>query len=598
MGALFGGEMYSSKANNWSNDEWKAVMGTDKPENYWDQINQDNVAKVENKAETEAPKWDMTDEHGNKLKINEVDNALSDSTASNSVHDALTGGQALNWESKTFEELNNEKKALNYGALQDLATAWKTHGGDLKEASEDFKIDTTTAITGKWKGESASAAEAATKHVTENSIYKFTPSADEIANRLTILHGAFKHIHDNFPKYTEHKLIDNFMGYNKADLDREVAAYNTRYHFDGEGHLLLSNGQYVSIESAVEDAKKIRQSVEDYNDAVSLFDNTYNPTVQEVTTSFPILPPPPDLKFGDPGKPGGPGGPGDGPGTGPGGGPGMGNPNLGGGPSMPKLDNPKLGNPSIDKPKIDNPSIENPNLPDTNIPDPKNPTGLDGLTDPAKSATDAATNAAKDAMGQAMDAAKNAGQGGPPPPIGAGGPPEGVLGLGPKGLGAGGVPGAGAGGGGIGKGAGGIGAGLPLKGMPSGIGTSAAETTAAKAPTGANGPGAGLGGGAGSPGAGAPAAGQRGDQNGKGHQVNKALRRKKNGKDVIGDAEAAVAVVGASEDDDQADGTAVEQPEQRRRVPQRGPVWQPDSAVQNAPRRVPPSPQRGSLSSD
>jgi hypothetical protein len=55
---------------------------------------------------------------------------------------------------------------------------------------------------------------------------------------------------------------------------------------------------------------------------------------------------------------------------------------------------------------------------------------------------------------------------------------------------------------------------------------------------------AGLSSSAGSPGAGAPAGGHRGGADGKEHKANKALRRKKNGEDVVGDSEAVVAVVG------------------------------------------------------
>ncbi|UHJ57569.1 hypothetical protein LT337_12770 [Mycolicibacterium fortuitum] len=193
---------------------------------------------------------------------------------------------------------------------------------------------------------------------------------------------------------------------------------------------------------------------------------------------------------------------------------------------------------------------------------------------------DTATNAAKDAIGQAMDAAKNAaGQN----PLGdmPKGPPEGVLGLGPQGLG----------GAGAAKGGGGAGGGVPLRGLPSSLPTGAPATAAAKMPAAATGAGAGLGAGAGSPGAGAPAAGQRaGDQNGKGHQVNKALRRKKNGKDVIGGADASVPVVGADDEAAHTETAPSDASEPRRRIPQRGNTWQPDSAVQPAPVR----PARGS----
>ncbi|MCG7607454.1 hypothetical protein MHN83_08610 [Mycobacterium sp. CnD-18-1] len=128
--------------------------------------------------------------------------------------------------------------------------------------------------------------------------------------------------------------------------------------------------------------------------------------------------------------------------------------------------------------------------------------------------------------------------------------------------------------------------------MPSGLPSSAPATAAAKMPAGAAGAGAGLGAGAGSPGAGAPAAGQRaGDQNGKGHQVNKALRRKKNGKDVIGGADASVPVVGADEEAEQQERSPADQAEPRRRIPQRGNTWQPDSAVQPGPVRPAPGQQ-------
>nr|MDT0523843.1 hypothetical protein [Streptomyces sp. DSM 41633] len=65
----------------------------------------------------------------------------------------------------------------------------------------------------------------------------------------------------------------------------------------------------------------------------------------------------------------------------------------------------------------------------------------------------------------------------------------------------------------------------------------------------------------------------------------KALRRKKNGKDVIGDADASVPVVGANEEADQPESAPVEQSEFRRRVPQRDGTWQPNSAVQPGPAR-------------
>lgn len=159
-------------------------------------------------------------------------------------------------------------------------------------------------------------------------------------------------------------------------------------------------------------------------------------------------------------------------------------------------------------------------------------------TDAAKSATDAAT----DAAGQAADAAQQAMEkalGAIGDAAGPGGLPEGVLGLGPGGL-AGANP---AGGGGRGGGPNGGGAGAKPALAANKPAAMAASTKSAGTPvTAAR---AGLSGAAGSPGAGAPAAGQRGQgADGSVHKANKALRRKKNGEDVMGDADAVVAVVG------------------------------------------------------
>ncbi|KHO19905.1 hypothetical protein QQ44_25025 [Mycolicibacterium setense] len=571
VGAIFGGEIVTSKANNWTNEEWKALMGQDKPENYWDQIHQDNVATIDNPSAPEDP--DKYNINKDGQKINLIPGAQPDDTIHNSVAAELTGGNALNWETKTFGQLNDEKNSLKRTELQNLADAWKKHGNDLKTESKTFKETVEKAITGKWEGDTADAAEAATKHVTKNSIYEFTPASDEIANRLTILKGAFDHIHDNFPKYADHKLIDHFPDYNKHKLEEKVRDYNTKYHFDAEGHLRLSNGQYVNVDTAVEEAQRIRQSIKDYQEAVQLFRDTYNPTVQAITKSFPNLPAPPDLKFKDPTAPGGPGGPGN-----PGGPGGPNMPSLGGGAGTKPFDKSAFDKLNTDKPtdyEKYKPIDQKPTDQNDSTTDPTKD-ALDSLTDPVKSAIDSATGAAKDAAGQLADAMKNAaGQN----PLGTGGPPEGVLGLGPQGLG----------GAGAGKGGGGSGGGVPLRGLPTGLPNGTPATAAAKMPAAATGAGAGLGAGAGSPGAGAPAAGQRGDQNGKGHQVNKALRRKKNGKDVIGDSDASVPVVGANEEAEQPESAPVEQSEFRRRIPQRDGTWQPTSAVQPGPA----SPARG-----
>ncbi|QRY46561.1 hypothetical protein JVX93_06880 [Mycolicibacterium boenickei] len=505
----------------------------------------------------------------NSALLGEVPGLISDNSTYLEVQDKLSGPESLNWEGKSFVFMRKERDSLNPGKIAQLGKDWTEHGNTLKTTSKDFKETVNKTIEGKWSGESAAAAEAASKQVTKTSIYDFTLASDAIADRLTVLHDAFTSLRDQFPTYANDQLIEK-GDFDKAKLDAKIADFNSKYHIDGSGYLRNNDDGYVTAADALKQLDEINRSIDAYQKAVQLFQNIYNPTVEAVTRNFPNLPTPPNMKYGDPTAPGGPGGP-----TSPGG-PGGGTSPFkpGGGSGIKPFDKSDLDKLKTDKPTdLDKykPIDQKPTDQKDSTTDPTKD-ALDNLKDPIKSAIDSATNAAKDALGQAMDAAKNA-AGQNPLGQGLGGPPEGVLGLGPQGLG----------GAGAGKGAGGAGGGVPLRGMPSGLPTTAPATTAAKvtAPAAA----AGLGAGAGSPGAGAPAAGQRGDQNGKGHQVNKALRRKKNGKDVIGDADASVPVVGANEEADQPESAPVEQSEFRRRVPQRDGTWQPNSAVQPGPAR-------------
>ena len=153
----------------------------------------------------------------------------------------------------------------------------------------------------------------------------------------------------------------------------------------------------------------------------------------------------------------------------------------------------------------------------------------------------AATDAARNGLGPATDAAKQAADSAHKPfGSGLGDPPEGVLGLGPKGLG--GSPSMGGAGGKTGAGAG---TRLPHS-LADGRPTGAAVTSSTRLPSTAGAIGAGPGM-MGPPGAGAPTGAQRGGDNNNGHQVLKALRRKKNGQEVAGDADAVVPVLGARE---------------------------------------------------
>lgn len=199
-------------------------------------------------------------------------------------------------------------------------------------------------------------------------------------------------------------------------------------------------------------------------------------------------------------------------------------------------------------PKI--PDFGGPQVPDLSPPGRTDPSTVpgppDSLTDPVRAASDAAQNAlgpAADAANKAAEAAKDAGQRRLP---------EGVLGLGPKGLG---------GAGGAGKTGGGAGA--RPRGLASGRPAGAPASMASKmptTPTRAAAAGAGIGA-MGPPGAGAPAAGQRGGE-GAAHTPSKALRRKKNGQKVAGEAEAVVPVVGAPEKRPMAEANQPDQSDQ------------------------------------
>lgn len=517
----------------------------------------------------------VSDYKPNSNLLGEVPGLISDNSTYLEVQDRLNGPDKLNWEDKEFVFMQAEKNSLKLGAIEDLAKNWRDRGTQLKEKSENFKESVDKEIAGKWSGESAAAAEAASKQVTKSAIYDFAPAAEAVAKRLDELHNAFSRIHTEFPdQYANSDLLDDGK-FNRKELDDAIISYNNRYEVDGSGHLRKKDGGgYVTAADALKELEEINNSIEVYRKAVQLFENIYNPVVEAVTQNFPHLPTPPNMKYGDPTAPGGPGGPGGDP-SGPGGTSPF---KPGGGAGTKPFDKSAFDKLNTDKPtdyEKYKPIDQKPTDQNDSTTDPTKD-ALDSLTDPVKSAIDSATGAAKDAAGQLADAMKNAaGQN----PLGTGGPPEGVLGLGPQGLG----------GAGAGKGGGGAGGGVPLRGLPTGLPNGTPATAAAKMPAAATGAGAGLGAGAGSPGAGAPAAGQRGDQNGKGHQVNKALRRKKNGKDVIGDSDASVPVVGAGEETEQPESAPVEQSEFRRRIPQRDGTWQPTSAVQPGPA----SPARG-----
>lgn len=277
---------------------------------------------------------------------------------------------------------------------------------------------------------------------------------------------------------------------------------------------------------------EIRQGFQSY--VAKVINDIWNPAIQNVASKNPIFSGGPLPNVGAPPAPPSGGG------ISPGGGGGGGAPSAPGGGS---------GSPAPFKPPDTSEWASA--LPKAGSGDPSQQ-GSQGMpeipTDAAKAPADAAGqaagamgDAAKDAMGQATDALGQALNSASQPP---GGLPEGVLGLGPNGLNG---PKSGPGGGGpkVGSGAGGSGGGSPT-GLREPSRAAGAPVSAMKgAETAASASRAGVSGSAGASGAGgAPAAGHRGGSDGKEHKAAKFLRRRQNGEDVLGDADAVVAVVG------------------------------------------------------
>jgi hypothetical protein len=587
VGATMGGEYDDSWVTNSNYPERQTLLG---PDGKLIQLSDPSAPEDKNPYK---PKSDL---------LGEVPNLTSDHTTNQEIEDALHGPEGWNWERRTFVQLRDEKNALKPASLETLATAWKEHGDTLKTDSESFKKSVGNAISGKWSGASADAAEAASQQVTKTSIYDFTPSSDALSKRLTALKGAFDSIQSRFPNTADAQLIDDGK-FDKALLDQRVREFNSRYHLDGGGRLRNNSDGYVAASQAIDEMNRIKRSIQDYQLAVQLFRDTYNPTVQAVTANFPNLPAAPNMKYGPtgPGPSGGGGGTGGGGGgTGGGGGGGTG----GGGGS--KFGTPPIGTSDFKTPDTGkNKAISDYPLgkTDATSTDPSK-TPIDGSqtslpsSDPTqtaaqslKSGLDAASQGLNSGLGAATQAAQQAAQAAQGA-AGAAQKPispslrEGALGLGDK-------PGAAKGAGGSGVGGGGVGGreafARPMSQPAASASAGARPTVPAAATSAAGGMGAGMG----APGAGGgPAAGQRGGE-AKEHKGNKALRTRKNGSDIVGDTDAVVPVLGGDSPPPAEDSQPAPA---RRRIPQRGAPWQPDSAVQSGAQR--PAQDPGSATSD
>ena len=286
--------------------------------------------------------------------------------------------------------------------------------------------------------------------------------------------------------------------------------------------------QYFTYQSLMNNPQQPHKDVITYafdKYAQSVLTTTYAPPIVHVANTAPPFPTA-TPQVGSPAIPAAPG-----PGGVPGGGLGGLRPVGGGGGALGPVSGPP---PNVTNPTPPQNTSQTPTTPQT----PTNPSAAAGS--PASSGTsglgqlgDSAAQGAQgltSGLGQAANGAQRGNTGAPPGgPNGPGKlPPEGALAKGLKGGGAGGGAGA--------------------RGLPIGK-AGGAPATAAGATRAAGGPNArlsGVGGaGAGAPVAGAPGGGQAGNAGqGAQHQPSKALRRKQNGEELIGDAVAVVPVLG------------------------------------------------------
>ncbi|MEU9809101.1 hypothetical protein [Mycobacterium sp. NPDC050853] len=512
LGAAMGGEYDDSWVTNTNFPDRQNLLGSD------GKLKDLSAPTPGADNDPNKPKFDSR-------LLGPVPGLLSDRSFKQELDKYVHGPQAVNWESKTFAALRKESEALSPTRMTGYATAWKDAGTTLKTQSETFKSKVEESVSGHWSGESASAADSAVKNVTKTSIYDFTPSSEAIHNRLTVLSTAFQYVQDQFKLLDPNDKLIEDGNFDKAKLDEKISDFNSKYVLDGDGRLRNRSNGYVPAQQAIDEMDEIDRSIKDYARAVQLFRDTYQDAAMKVVEDFPNLPSPPNMTFGQ--NLGGPGGNGGGGGGGGGGG----NPlsNKSGTPVDTKKYTDALKN-------LQNKNTTNPNANNSSTNPAQALSGItSGLSDAAKQAASAgqqALSGATDALNQALGGLSQNGLG-TNPAI-----PEGALALN-NGKAVGGIkPAGGAGGGSAVKGV------SAEKALRSGTGStvsnagkaSTAAVQASRAGVAGQGTAGGMGGGA-------PAAGNRGGSD-KEHKVNKALRTKQNGEELLGEAEAIVPVVG------------------------------------------------------
>jgi hypothetical protein len=476
---------------------------------------------------------------------------------------------------RSFEDVWPEVSGIQKDvAPTSVDAAWRSIGDQLHTSALNFEreVKRLKGAAG-WEGKTIEAAY--TNAINSISEPFYTGTAALRGAELT-------HKFRDVMNYVHDHLVNDPLG--------EYQNMWERYQFDlnnQEYYVETAPGQSgVSYEPTTAGEKEqIRQYYNEYMRMV--MNDSYKPAINAIYGGYPqyaenTQPAQPVTIPGLPETPGKPthkptGDPsiGNGGGTPPGGG-GFNKPNLGG------------GKPSISKPPTLPEDLlkQQKNLP-ANVDKPgqfdkpgQNVQGRPSVTDPSKALdnglTSGLTNAANQAMGAATQAASQAAKGsptglskglGPKPKL-----PEGALqlGKGGTGSGAGGARGGGAS-------LGGVSSRLP-GGLPAAATQAAEAAGLSKAGTGAASPGMGA---PGTPGGGHGGGG--GQQQGKEHKVIKALRRRQNGTEIAGEAEAVVPVIGQDQgpeqdQDQQLDDVAA------TRVPERsrGPSGQPPAPVSPA----------------
>jgi hypothetical protein len=513
------------------------------------------------------------------------DNALPKGITPSDGQEALEGhvGRDLRFTeqfgTRTFEQVWPDVSGIKRNvAPPEVDEAWRNIGEQLHTSILNFERSLRgLRDSGDWEGKTI---EAAFTNALEST-------AEPFHTGTAALRGAeLTHKFRDTMNYVFDHLVKDPLG--------EFPSMWERYQFDlnnQETPIEGAPGQQSYYYEATTAAEKeaIKQYYNEYMRIV--MNDSYLPGIKDIYGAYPkfIKNPAPAQPVQIPGLPEKPGRPthesGGDRSTGGGGGTpsfgGGGLPGGGGGiPSIPKTPGPSL--PAGLKEQLQDQLKDRTKLPspgDTDIP---GQTDRPSLTDPSQAMANGLpgglANAANQALGSATKAAKAAPPGGLPTNVGKKPTlPEGALrlGKGGPGSGAGGGSGAGAGGAGVGGGA------SRLPGLPAAA-THAETAGTARPAMGTNAPmmgPPGTPGGAGHGGGGA--------QQAKDHKVSKALRRRQNGTEIAGEAEAVVPVIGADQgEDQQQDAAAAQRGTDRPREPSVTPPPAPVPATRSERRQL------------